>query len=184
MAKPATAARAPQLAGNRFANSAVSLEMAPPASRLSLRANEKGVKSFERTLGFALPKKPKKSNSKGSRHALWLGPDEWLIIDEAKPDESLVPAKASPDFSAVDISHRNCAVIVSGIGAEATLSAGCPQDLRLAAFPVGACSRTVFGKAEIALYRTDEQTFRVEFWRSFAPYVWGYLSDAARDAQF
>ena len=170
------------MAGEKFANAAVTLETASPASRVSLRANDKGVKSFERGIGFALPKKPKSSNGKGSCHALWLGPDEWLIIDTAAENKAMGPSKPNPNFSAVDVSHRNCAIIVSGKGAEITLSAGCPQDLRLDAFPVGACSRTVFGKAEVALYRTDENTFRVEFWRSFAPYVWGYLADAAKDA--
>lgn len=184
MAKLKPALRAPQLAGKRYANSAVTLQVAAPASRISLRADGKGVKSFERSLGFALPKKPKTSNAKKSRHALWLGPDEWMIFDEAKPDDTLVPRLPNPNFSATDISHRNVAITVSGAGAEDTLIAGCPQDLRLSSFPVGACSRTIFGKTEVILYRTNEQTFRVEFWRSFAPYVWGFLVDAARDAQF
>ena len=74
------------------------------------------------------------------------------------------------------------AIAVAGPGAEATLNAGCPQDLSLAAFPVGACSRTILGKVEIVLYRTAEETFRVECWRSFSDYVFTFLSEAARDA--
>ena len=70
---------------------------------------------------------------------------------------------------------------MSGAGAEAALNAGCPQDLSLASFPVGACSRTVFGKAEVVLLRTADDTFRVECWRSFATYVGGLLQEAAQD---
>jgi sarcosine oxidase, subunit gamma len=84
--------------------------------------------------------------------------------------------------SATDISHRNTAVIVKGRGAEVAINGGCPQDLSLAVFPVGACSRTVLGKAEVVLLRTAEDTFRVECWRSFAPYVSGLLNEAAEDA--
>jgi sarcosine oxidase subunit gamma len=84
--------------------------------------------------------------------------------------------------SATDVSHRNVAIIVSGPGAEATISAGCPQDLSLEAFPVGACSRTLFGKAEIVLFRTEDDTFRVECWRSFADFVFGLLAEGAEDA--
>jgi sarcosine oxidase subunit gamma len=40
----------------------------------------------------------------------------------------------------------------------------------------------VFGKAEILLYRVSEQEFRVECWRSFSDYVFGLLSEGARDA--
>lgn len=71
---------------------------------------------------------------------------------------------------------------MTGPGAEATLSAGCPQDLSLAVFPVGACSRTIFGKVEIVIHRTAEDAFRVECWRSFSDYVFTFLSEAARDA--
>ena len=91
-------------------------------------------------------------------------------------------AKAKALSSTVDISHRNVAIAVAGPAAEATLSAGCPQDLSAAAFPVGACSRTILGKVEIVLWRTRTDTFRVECWRSFADYVFGFLSEAARDA--
>jgi hypothetical protein len=55
-------------------------------------------------------------------------------------------------------------------------SAGCPQDLSLETFPVGACSRTMFGKAEIVLFRTEEDTFRV----GVLALVWRFRVRAAR----
>jgi sarcosine oxidase subunit gamma len=45
------------------------------------------------------------------------------------------------------------------------------------------CTRTVFGKAEIVLWRTAAETFRIEVWRSFAPYVLGCLEEAGREYQ-
>ena len=68
----------------------------------------------------------------------------------------------------------------SGPCAADLLNAGCPQDLSLAAFPVGACSRTILGKVEIVLLRTAETTFRVEVWRSFSDYAFAFLAQAAR----
>jgi sarcosine oxidase subunit gamma len=47
--------------------------------------------------------------------------------------------------------------------------------LGLIAFPIGMCTRTLFGKAEIVLWRTGEAQFHIEVWRSFAGYVWGGL---------
>lgn len=72
-------------------------------------------------------------------------------------------------------------IIVSGRGADAVVNGGCPQDLSLGAFPVGAASRTVLGKIEIVLWRTAEDTFRVECWRSFSGYAYGFLQESARD---
>jgi len=116
-----------------------------------------------------------------SSDLLWIGPDEWLVYDETHADKNFVPKLPNAEFSAVDISHRNMAIIVSGTGAQTLLSSGCPQNLSLSEFPVGACSRTVFGKSEIVLLRSGEEEFRVECWRSFSPYVWAYLCTAARD---
>lgn len=182
---PEHAHRLPATEGMRFANAVVALQGLPPASRIALRATDKGVKAFRRHLGFSLPAGPgQTAASQDARHAFWLGPDEWLIIDEGSPDKTLVPARANAEFSAIDVSHRNVAFSVSGEGAEAALNIACPRDLSLEAFPAGSASRTVFGKAEVLLYRHDDDTFRVECWRSFAPYVWKMLMAGARDAPF
>ena len=165
-----------------FANASVSLSAAPPASRISLRATPTGAKSFAKSLGMDLPSAPGETASKRGVNALWLGPDEWLLYRESKPEETMVPRLANENFSAVDISHRNTAFVISGEGAQNVLNAACPRDLSLTAFPKGTCSRTLFGKAEIVLHRTQNDTFRMECWRSYAPYVWAYLLDAAKDA--
>jgi sarcosine oxidase subunit gamma len=148
--------------------------------RLSLRARPDAVGALSAALGVALPTRPKTSSRNGDRHALWLGPDEWLVLELGTLDPLAALASASVLHSAVDVSHRNTAVIVSGPMAAAVINAGCPLDLAGSAFPVGACTRTILGKAEIVLYRTGAETFRVECWRSFSDYVMTYLSDAAR----
>jgi sarcosine oxidase, subunit gamma len=175
------ATRTLPLTGRMAATAQVSLTPAEPAFRLSLRARPDAVSALSKALGVSLPVKLKSSKTKGARTALWLGPDEWLILDSAKnPMDDA--AKAKVLNSSVDVSHRNTAIIVSGAAAEATLSAGCPQNLSLKAFPVGACSRTILGKSEVVVLRTGAQAFRVECWRSFSDYVMTYLSEAARGA--
>jgi len=187
MAKASTrssviAERRPALAGREITAAAARVAVLPPAERISLRARAGSVLSLSKALGLTLPAKPKTSASKGGRTALWLGPDEWLVIDETGKSPVGDCAKVKALHSAVDISHRNVALAVTGPGAEATLSAGCPQDLSLSAFPVGAASRTVLGKVEIVLLRTAPDAFRVECWRSFSDYVFEFLGEAARDA--
>lgn len=174
--------RRPALAGRTTSAPAVKVEVLPPAERISLRAPEASVAALSKALGVTLPKKPKTSASKAGRTALWLGPDEWLVIDEAGNDPLADCAGVSALHSAVGISHRNVAIAVTGAGAAATINAGCPQDLSLDAFPVGACSRTILGKTEIVLLRNAADTFRVECWRSFSDYVFTFLSEGSRDA--
>lgn len=182
------------LEGRRAQAPGVLVQPAEPALRMSLRAVEKSVPALSKALGVKLPQRPKTSalskpggllarkKPGGTRAALWLGPDEWLVIDQHGEDPIAACENIKALHSAVDISHRNTAVLVSGPNAAAALNAGCPQDLSLAAFPVGACSRTVLGKAEVVLWRTAEDTFRLECWRSFSDYVFTFIEGAARDA--
>ncbi len=106
----------------------------------------------------------------GDRTVLWLGPDEFLLF----ATDCNIPG-------AVDISHRDTAIEVSGPRARWVINAFCALDLHLPVFPVGMCTRTVFGKAQILLWRTSEDTFRIDVARSFAPYVWACLEETGRE---
>jgi sarcosine oxidase subunit gamma len=170
------------LAGRISVSPSVSVTPGAPASRLALRAPEKSRPALSKALGLKLPEKPKASATNGSRAALWLGPDEWLILDAADAELTAILKPVAALHSAVDISHRNQSITVAGPGAEAALNAGCPLDLSLAAFPVGAATRTLLGKAEIVVWRTETGTFRIECWRSFADYCFTLLAEGARDA--
>jgi sarcosine oxidase subunit gamma len=119
------------------------------------------------------------------RAALWLGPDEWLLIapeaQGATLSAGLATALAGLPHSLVDVGHRQSGCELHGPQAATLLASGCPLDLDASAFPVGMCTRTVLAKAEIVLWRTAPQTFRLEVARSFVAYVAEFLTEAERD---
>lgn len=182
MANPVTETREAVLDGSYGGSASVKLAPATPASRISLRASNDAVTALSTALGLPLPTTPKTSAQSGTRLAFWLGPDEWLVIDESEADLMAPCAASRAVHSATDVSHRNTAILVSGPGAVRTLNTACPLDLSLKSFPIGAVTRTVFGKIEIVLYRMSDQDFRVECWRSFAEYAFGMLQEGAADA--
>jgi sarcosine oxidase, subunit gamma len=155
------------------------------AARLAVRGSGEAVSVLGDAFGLALPQDACRATSNGSRAALWLGPDEWLLIapDGEMPALGAWMADALGDTPAsiVDVSDRNLAIEVKGSKAAEAINAFNPLDLHPDAFPVGMCTRTVLGKAEIVLWRTAAATFRIEVWRSFAPYVLGCLEEAARE---
>jgi sarcosine oxidase subunit alpha len=102
---------------------------------------------------------------------LWLGPDEYLVVGDA-------PFLSTAD-SVVDVSHRTSGIRVSGPRAAWCVNAFCALDLDR--MPVDGCTRTLFGKAEIILWRRGEQEFHIETVRSFAPYVWVCLEAARKE---
>jgi sarcosine oxidase subunit gamma len=176
----AEVARAAALAGRFVGRPAVTVAPAPPATRLSVRAPASSRSALARALKVDLFD-GRQIRTVGPRMSLPLGPDEWLVIDEEGADLAAACCGVDALHSAVDVSHRNVGILVSGLGAEAVLNAGCPRDLSLAAFPVGRAARTILGKVEIVLVRTAAQAFRVEVWRSFGDYAFTLLEDAARD---
>ncbi|HEV2228962.1 MAG TPA: sarcosine oxidase subunit gamma family protein [Steroidobacteraceae bacterium] len=173
-----TARRAPLLA------TTPGVRPLPPAARWILRGGTEVRLAAEGALKLALPAAACRAVAQSDRAALWLGPDEWLLISGEQTAEqcaaALRAALAGRAHSLVDVSHRQIALEVSGPDARLLIGAGCPLDLEPAAFPVGMCTRTMLGKAEVVLWRTGAEAFRIEVWRSFAPYVSAFLSEAAR----
>lgn len=155
----------------------------PAAARWILRGGPTVRLAAEGGLGLALPAAACRAAVRGERAALWLGPDEWLLIagEHAAQETTaaLRAALAGLPHSLVDVSHRQVALELTGPEAPLLLAAGCPLDLDASAFPVGMCTRTMLAKAEIVLWRTGAELFRIEVWRSFAPYVSAFLSEAA-----
>ena len=155
----------------------------PPATRYILRGGPQGMTAAGTALGLTISQAACRAATNGSVAALWLGPDEQLLIGPESADlaATLQPALRSLSHSLVEVSHRQIALEISGPHATNVLNAGCPLDLDLSAFPVGMCTRTVLTKAEIVLWRTDETVFHVEVWRSFASYVTELLAEIARE---
>jgi heterotetrameric sarcosine oxidase gamma subunit len=156
---------------------AVTLAPVPPLTRIVIRANREAATAIGDLLGMALPTTPCSSNRSSDRAALWLGADEWLVLAD---DGAKLPTMHAA-ASIVNVSHRDTALSVSGPRAAWAVNAFCALDLHLSAFPIDMCTRTVFAKAEIVLWRTAPDTFRIEVGRSFAPYVWACLEEARRE---
>ena len=159
----------------------LSVALAPHAARFILRGEAVHVAGFGLTAPAML-----RASTAGTRAALWLGPDEFLLVapgeEATKIEAELKPALPAGAHSLVDVSHRQIGLALEGRLAVRCLSAGCPLDLRPSAFPVGMVARTIFLKTEIVLWKLAEDRFHVEVWRSFAPYLVGHLHEALAGA--
>lgn len=156
----------------------------PPAARYILRGGPPVRIAAEKAAGVGLPAEACRALTREGRAALWLGPDEWLLIapeaQGAALAGSLATALAGLPHSLVDVGHRQSGCELRGPQAATLLAAGCPLDLDASAFPVGMCTRTVLAKAEVVLWRTAAEVFRIEVARSFVAYVSEFLAEAER----
>jgi sarcosine oxidase subunit gamma len=193
MAEPANAiARRSALAqadadrASEGARDGVSIRLLAPRARFSLRLDLSLLPAARQVAGFSLDMPINRRVSSGERVAMRLGPDEWLLSgaegEAAWIVRDVATALAGLQHSLVDVGHRHVALSVAGARAADVINSGCPLDLAPPAFQVGAATRTLLGKAEIILAKTDDlPSFEVECARSFAPYVQDFLLEAARE---
>jgi sarcosine oxidase subunit gamma len=155
--------------------------------RLSLRGGSQVLAVAGDAFGLRLPTEACRAAEGDARAALWLGPDEQLLlVQQADWDSALAALTArlrGLPHSLVDISQRQVALQINGARAADVLSSGCLLDLHPEGFPVGMCTRTLFAKASVVLWRSAPNTFHIEVWRSFARYVQQLLLEAARELE-
>jgi sarcosine oxidase, subunit gamma len=151
-----------------FAGEGVTISLAPPMARFSLRARQ--ALALETLLKVKLPKTI--GDTEGG--IACLGPDEWFLRADA--DATIQTGSGLP-VSITDVSERSVGLVVEGPAADQLIMSGCPHDLDR--FPVGKASRTIFETVEIILIRESEERFHIEVWRSFAPWLWTALTEAA-----
>jgi sarcosine oxidase subunit gamma len=165
------------------------LKALPPAARIVLHGGAAARTAALPVWSADFSEEPCRANVHGFRATLWLGPDEFLLLDlrpaAGEPAQGSLPALeralAGIPHALVDVSHRQIALEVRGPHAATILSGACPLDLDAAEFPVGMCTRTALAKADIVLWRTAIDVFHLEVWRSFTGYVTGLLAEIATE---
>jgi sarcosine oxidase subunit gamma len=142
------------------------------------------VSGVERALGLALPVEPNTVSYGDGKQALWLGPDEWLIVtpkdEQSAVAVALVEALSGVFSSVTDITGGQTLITLSGKRARDVLAKGCSLDLHPRAFGEGQCAQTlVAGVGVTLLWASPEPSFDLIVRRSFAEYLALWLHDAA-----
>lgn len=135
-----------------------------------------------------LPTEPNTVQGGSDAAVLWLGPDEWLIVDptvqaaalEAQIRDALAAAPEAA-VAIVDVSANRTTLELARPDAADILASGCSLDLHPRAFGPGRCSQTLVGRAGVILWQTADAprpTYRLLVRPSFAAYLGAWLMDA------
>jgi sarcosine oxidase, subunit gamma len=145
-------------------------------------------------LGAPLPETPNTVAEAGRRHVMWLGPDEWLVVEPAGAEggtEAMLAAALAGEGAAVDLSANRTALILSGPDARAVLAGCCPLDLHPSAFPAGRCGQTLLARAQVIIQAAGEPAadgspseYAIYVRPSFAAYVAEWLLDGIEGLAF
>jgi sarcosine oxidase, subunit gamma len=176
-------------AATRTSEGAVRLAELPFLTQLNVRLDAKGAAAdaVGLALDLHLPLEPNTVVRAEEFTALWLGPDEWLLVGPRAGGRDLESRirRASGDepVSVTDVSAQRTTLLVAGPRARDLLAHGCSLDLHPRAFGTGRCAQTTLGRAQIVLVARDEP--EAGFWvlvrSSFAGYLADWLLDAATE---
>jgi sarcosine oxidase subunit gamma len=167
----------------------LSIRELPFVTQVNLRADPKDASLMQRlaaSLGFALPVEPNSVASREDRRALWLGPDEWLVVDPDSQQyalERLLRNGLEAAFgSIVDVSANRALLEIRGTKARELLAHGVSIDLDARSLGSDRCAQTLLAKARVIVEPRDDHAAFVLYVRSsFACYVADWLLDAAAD---
>jgi sarcosine oxidase subunit gamma len=133
-------------------------------------------------VAFELPLEPNTVSRRGAHAALWLGPDEWLVVapPAAQPRIAgeLSTALAGVHASIVDVSANRAVLQLRGPARHEMLSKGCSLDLQR--WSPDRCAQTLLGRAQVIVEERTGVT-RVYVRPSFGDYLVDWILDATQE---
>ena len=181
------------LAGYRFsdaveqADAGLRLEEQALLGHVNLRGdhgNDLFAASIRSSLGFNVPVVPNTFVAQDGNTAVWLGPDEWLIVTQPGEESALIDrlgrSLTGIHSSVTDITGGQTVLRLSGPNVRDVLAKGCTLDLHPRSFGVGQCAQTNIGHTGVTLLQIDDSPmYDVVVRRSFAGYLTLWIEDAA-----
>lgn len=163
----------------------------PLVGKLILRGEHADVApSLRHASGVVLPDEPCTSARKGAYAALWLGPDEWMILTEEGAEDEAVAwldeALSDVPHQVARVSDHYTLISLSGERVREMLGKLVTLDLHPRGFREGQVKGTMMGAAQTYIWQSADDAraggpeFRILVRRSFADYAWGLLAEAGR----
>ena len=163
---------------------AVGISIAKVTGRtlINLRCENNTKARLETLFGAALPGEPNKIAFIGTRRALWLGPDETLLmIEEEQEAEFMLNLKTllgDAHYAATLVSDAIKIFRLGGARRLDVLAKGCALDLHPARFKQGDCAQSMLAHAAITLAADTQDSLLLFCRTSYSDYVTRWLKDA------
>jgi sarcosine oxidase subunit gamma len=167
----------------------VTLSESPFLGHINLRgdpASAEFLNATEQVMGCKLPLEANTFIDGNKFRVCWLGPDEWLVIcaqqRESESAEELRGALAGQFAAVTAIGSGQTILVLRGPRGREVLAKGCALDLHARVFRPGRCAQSHIARASAMILQIDEASaFEIVVRRSFASYLWLWLTDAAAE---
>ena len=152
---------------------------------LNLRCSAKANPIVTKGFGTSIPSQPNQITTAGERMAVWLGPDETLLLladqDEAEFSRALHALMGQQFFALNTVSDAFVVFDIEGAAVRTALAKGISIDLHQAFFQPFQAAQTALSHAGITLICMAENQFRLICRTSFSDYIESWLKDASME---
>ena len=171
----------------------IKIQELPYVNKINLRLdpnNNVYMSSCGKILGAVLPTKPNTYVQNEKVKIIWLGPDEWMVINDQE-NELFIKLKnelGDIEASVTNISENRTIIRLSGKKIITLLSKFLVLDLEKNLGTQSSCAQTLFVKVPILLVRNDDnnQAPVIDLFtnKSHANYIYNLLVDGIKNLDF
>ena len=162
---------------------AAEIQLQSPRGMLMLRGEHSARETFSDKLGVGLPTEPNTVSESADTCALWLGPDQWLVMvpdmSEGVLKSSLAKSVTGLHAAVTIVSDHFSVFNLFGPEAAEILVQGCGLDIDPSRFGYGQCGRCAFARTTgILRPLSAEDTYEVIVESSYQHYLDGWFKQA------
>ena len=168
----------------------IDIKELPFVKKINLRLdpNDKDcISSFSKILGTVLPTKSNTYSKNEEIKAIWLGPDEWLIVSDDDIFIKLQNKIDNLETSVTDVSENRTIIRIRGTQTYVLLSKFLVLDLEKNLSTDLSCAQTLFVKVPVLLVRNHcDGIPEIDIFtnRSHANYIYNLIVDGTKNLDF
>lgn len=166
-----------------FEGPIVSIKELGPVGMVTIRgdfASKTFAKAIKKVCGGPIPAQRKFEGALG-----WMSPDELIWTGDYADAPGIVAALTEElgdeHHLAVSVSDARAVFRLTGQGARELIAKGAPVDMSPASFGPGDLRRTHIGQVAAAFWMGHDGSLTLVCFRSYADYMFGWLSASAKD---
>ena len=178
------------LSKDELNHNGLSIREISPIMKLNLRGKKREFfTTVGKNLNMILPTEANTSTTSDKLTAIWLSPDEWMIVsnelvskDTNKYElyEMLFNSISKTNLGAViDVTDQFVQLELKGKNIYEIFSAGCPFNFNEFKEKIGSTTQTVLNHIDVILHHKEENVVNLFVRRSFAEHLWSWIEDSA-----
>ena len=178
------------LSKDELNHNGLSIREISPIMKLNLRGKKREFfTTVGKNLNMILPTEANTSTTSDKLTAIWLSPDEWMIVsnelvnkdnDKYELNEILFNSISKTNLGAVtDVTDQFVQLELKGKNIYEIFSAGCPFNFNEFKEKKGSTTQTVLNHIDVILHHKEENVVNIFVRRSFAEHLWSWIEDSA-----